>query len=291
MIFATSAAVFVSGATLGWLVRALMATLPKTLGVPYWARKIEQRLFIFILHIYSRYTGWPRQSKVVYSGHMYQSNDSLDNRDPTKPWPMNNYLQLLPWTAKYHQSNGTVLEGECATRALIDIIWDMCKDHSGFVSVDYQVDGEPHSTYRIALTQDICFNGQKNSWPFCHIDGYKANVNDSDGEDNYVCNEPESAEEQSKRPALVQAIFTANPNSSVESEFDVTQFFVALDGPMNTFGDMKDIPISQLLQETRILDEEISGGVIKLATVRGAVTLPVETLMREAHHRLCVAGE
>lgn len=285
MTLTTSAAIFVTGATVGWLVRAFMATLPTTLPLPFWAHKIEVQLFVLIVGSFSRYTSWrlSKRFKDMSSKHVYQSNKPFDDEDPTKPWAMNEYLQLLPWTAKYHQSNGAIVEGKCAIRALIDILWDIGKDNNGIVSVDYQVDGEPHSTYRFALTQGISYNGAADSWPFHH------NSDDKDSEDDDGDIHMEGTEEPN-RPAVIRAIFTANPGHLFEHNFDVTRFFVALDGPLNTFSDMKDIPISRLLQETDVPSEDIEGGVIKLATVRGTVSLPATTLMREAHRRLCVVG-
>lgn len=287
MTFAVSAAMFLTGVTLGWMARAFMATLPKTLSVPHWAQRIEEGVFVLMLGSYSRYTRWQlaRRFKAIASTYMCRPNRTFDNEDPTKPWAMNEYLQLLPWTAKYHQSNGVIVEGTCATQALTDILWDMGKDNDGFVSVDYRVDSEPETTYRLALTQNVSFNNKSHSWPF----NYNGNTEDGEGDADGDITMDGTGEPH--RPALIQAIFTSKPGWLMESDFDVTQFFVALDGPMNSFSDMEDIPISRLLLETVVPEEEIDGGTIKLATVRGAVTLPVETSIREAHIRLCVVGE
>lgn len=294
MTLTTSGVIFMTGATVGWAVRAFMAALPTKLAVPFWAQIIEKQALMLMLSLYARYTSWQlaKQFKDTATKHIFgQSNKPFDNEDPTKPWAMNAYLQLLPWTAKYHQSTGAIVEGKCATRALIDILWDMGKDHNGFVSVDYQVDGEPHTTYRLALTKDVTFNGAENSWPFRHSDDDddddSDDADDDDGDDGDV---RMGGTEDPKRPAVIRAVFIANPGGLLGNSFDVTQFFVALDGPQNTFSDMKDIPISRLLLETVVPNDDIEGGIIKLATVRGTVVLPVDTLMRDAHRRLCVVG-
>ena len=190
-------------------------------------------------------------------------------------------MQLLPWTATYHHSGGTNIKGIGAVNALNDILWDLFSDKDGFICVDYKVDSED-TRYRMALTSNTFYNGQCDKWPF----GHYANQDEKDGNGDVVMTEQELPE----RTALIRASVTSNPGGFDEKKYDVSAFFVALDGPKNNFSDMSGITIEQLLYDTQIPRDFLSGSTIDLSTIQGRLVLPVDTPIGEAHTRLCVMG-
>lgn len=196
-----------------------------------------------------------------------------DPQDPKIPIFINQYLKLLPWTVIYHQSNGLSLQGECAFKALQDILGDIAKDLDGFVCCDYKVSDES-TIYRMALTNKTVYNGQLNAWPF--------------GQYTAITNGTHSTEagNLTARPGIIQAKVI----SPLSVGYDVTPYFVSLEGPKNTFSDMTGISIDKLLLDSPIPKELICDSTILLQNIRGTITISTEMLINEAHERLCVVG-
>lgn len=263
------------GIVTGWVLRAIVAMY----GYPL-ITHTEQQISFTVLWYLGRFDQW-RKRKIAQFASVTRQKNSNDEDQAQHPIFINNYFRLLPATVTFHQSNGASLRGECAFSALQDILNDISKDMNGFVCCDYEVE-DGMTTYRMALTNQTVYNGQQDAWPFGKYAVNETTTVENDGDIRMS-----DVQHLIARPGIIRAAVSSPRN---ETAFDVTAYFVTLEGPKNTFSDMTGISIDKLLLDSPFPNDLIQGSIISLQNVRGTITIPTETMINEAHQRLCVVG-
>lgn len=255
--------------------------------VPRWITNAEDKIYMLVLSYYARYLHnkvfgcWSGISFMgkIRSTKLENNRGDQSYQDMDEPWIITESLVILPWTAIHHQSNGMSVDGECVFDLLNDILSTTRNDKGGFICVDYRVNDDP-MTYRIALNHETKYDCSNSRWPFGRGPAKDITPLDSDGD--------VMTSDSGTRAAVLSAVLSVNPDSLEPEQVDISEYFRALEGPCNNFGLMNNISLADLLLDCKIPNEKIKGSTIQLKTISGSVTMPVNSLINEAHKRLCV---